>query len=61
MGCCSPNFEEMSQHYIVELYKLIKTEEDGIFEIKFSTSEQFEKKNENNFILECSECNNNIL
>ena len=62
MGCCSPNFEEISNDYKVELYRLIKTEEDGIFEIKLSTSEKFKKKmNENNFIIECSECNNNIL
>ena len=62
MGCCSPNFEEISNDYKVELYRLIKTEEDGIFEIKLSTSEKFGKKmNENNFIIECSECNNNIL
>ncbi len=62
MGCCSPNFEEILNDYKVELYRLIKTEEDGIFEIKLSTSEKFEKKmNENNFIIECSECNNNIL
>ena len=62
MGCCSPNLEEKSKNYNVELYRLIKSEEDGIFEIKLSTTEKFEKKtNENNFIIECSECNNNIL
>ena len=59
-GCCSTS-ENMSNEYIVELYKLIKTDEEGIFEINLSATEIFEKNINNSFFTDCSESSNNLL
>ena len=59
-GCCSTS-ENMSNEYIVELYRLIKTDEEGIFEINLSATEIFEKNTNNSFFTDCSESSNNLL